>query len=331
MKMYVIRCGCTWRDGFEMRNADEPSIGAHDVLVKVRAVALNFRDLRKASAERDTVPLSDAAGEVLSVGAAVSTLKVGERVAANFFPDWTHGRFRLNYHGNALGGTADGMLTEYKALPERSWVKVPEHLSFEQAATLPTSALTAWHATNEVGPVRSGDTVLIIGTGGVAVFALQFAKLAGARVIVVSSSEEKYAKLSAMGAEVINSVTNRDWPPTALKMTAGEGVDQLIELGGGGTLARSFAATRAGGDLKLIGALTGHGLTVDPLPIILRSLTVNGLFVGSCTMFERMNRAIAVNGLCPIIERIFELAEIREAYELQESGKQLGKIVVRLS
>lgn len=331
MKTYFIRRGCTWQDGLEARAADLARIGDHDVLVRMRAVSLNFRDLRAPSNDRDAVPLSDGAGEVAAVGSAVTSLCAGDRVAANFFPFWTRGRFRLEYHQCALGGTADGMLTEFKALPEHSWVKLPEHLSYEQGATLPCSALTAWHAMQEVDPVRPGDTVLVIGTGGVAVFALQFAKLTGARAIVVTSREERGPKVRALGAEVIDSNRHPEWQQAAIELTAGNGVDHVIELGGPGTLPRSLAATRTGGHVKMIGAIAGRGATIDPLPIIVRSLRVNGIFVGSCAMFERMSRAIAVARLQPLVARAFDLEQIREAYELQQSGEQFGKVIVRFS
>ena len=329
--MYVIRSGTTWREGLECRVAEAPQPGDHDVLVRIRAAALNLRDLRPANSERDTVPLSDGAGEVVSLGKAVTRLKVGDRVAANFFPLWTEGRFRLEYHQCALGGTADGMLTEYKALPELSWVKIPAHLTYEQGATLPCSALTAWHALEEVNPVRTGETVLVIGTGGVALFALKFLRIIGARAIVVSSSEERRSKVRALGAEVIDSLARADWAQAVLELTNGEGADHVVELGGPGTLSRSLAATRAGGHVKMIGAIAGRGATIDPMPIIVRGVTVDGIFVGSSAMFERMSRAIAVNRLQPLIDRVFELDQIGEAYALQQSGRQFGKVVIRVA
>jgi NADPH:quinone reductase-like Zn-dependent oxidoreductase len=276
------------------------------------------------------IPLSDGAGEVQVTGAGVTRFKPGDRVAANFMPEWIGGQLDETKARSALGGDVDGMLTEEVVLPAEGLVRIPDHLTFEEAATLPCAAVTAWHALVVGGGVKPGDTVLTQGTGGVSIFALQFARLAGARVIATSSHDEKLARLKELGAsDVINYKTTSDWDAKARDLTGGVGVDQVVEVGGAGTLSRSIRAVRLGGYIALIGVLSGLG-DVNPLPILMKSVRVQGIFVGSRTMFEAMNQAIQINRLHPVIDRVFGFDEAVAALKHMESGSHFGKVVLRV-
>ena len=227
-----------------------------------------------------------------------------------------------------MGGAIDGMLTELAVLEEDGVVRLPAGMSFEEGATLPCAGLTAWHALVEIGNLKAGDIVQILGSGGVSIFALQFARMFGARVIATSSSPAKAKRLKEMGAEaVIDYKATPDWDQETLRLTGGRGADVTVEVGGAGTLPRSFMATRIGGRIAVIGLLTGMA-QVDPIPILRRSLRVQGLYVGSKQMFEAMNRAIEANGLKPVIDRVFAFAEAKEAYRHLKGQSHFGKIVI---
>ena len=301
----------------------------------MRANSLNYRDLVVASGgygrhvKIPLIPLSDGAGEVVEVGAQVTRVKPGERVAAIFMQRWLAGALTEEKAKSALGGAMDGMLAEYAALDEDGLVPIPEHLTYAEAATLPCAAVTAWNALVTEGGVRAGDSVLVLGTGGVSIFALQFARLHGARAIATSGSDEKLARAIALGAsDGINYRRTPEWGRRVLELTGGAGVDHVIEVGGAGTLPQSFRAVRYGGRIGLIGVLAEPGAGVDPRPLLMKGARLQGIYVGSREMFEAMNRAIALDRLHPAIDRVFPFAEAAEAFRYMKSAGHFGKIVV---
>ncbi|HSQ06017.1 MAG TPA: NAD(P)-dependent alcohol dehydrogenase [Burkholderiales bacterium] len=323
-------------DGLKLFDEPEPRPGPHEVLIRVRAASLNYRDLkvalgayRRNEIKARPIPLSDGAGEIVEVGPGVTRVKVGDRVAGIFTQRWLAGRSDPSYASSAMGGPADGMLAERVVLSEEGVVRIPAHLSFEEAATLPCAALTAWHALFARGHLTAGDTVLSLGTGGVSLFAAQFARMAGARPIVTSSSEEKIARLKAMGiTDIVNYRSTPDWENAVLELTGGQGVDHALELGGSGTFAKSLSALRMGGNLYMIGNLAEKA-QVNPQRILAKRACVYGIQVGSREMFEGMNRAIAQAKLKPIIDRRFEFANARAAYDHLASQAHFGKIVIQ--
>jgi NADPH:quinone reductase-like Zn-dependent oxidoreductase len=301
------------------------------VAVRVRAVSLNFRDLmiRRVGRKR-IVPTSDCAGEVLAVGAGVTALDVGQLVAGTFFTHWVAGRPFAAMHHHALGGSIDGMLAEVVVLPADGVVPVPSGYTAEQAATLPCAAVTAWNAlVGGIAPLRAGQTVLLLGTGGVSVFGLQLARMFGARTVITSSSEDKLARMRALGADItINYAERPDWDQAVLEATGGEGADIVLEVGGAGTLARSFGAVRFGGQVALIGILTGTAGEVNPWPLVGKSVDLRGVYVGSREMFVDMTAAIDANGLDPVIDTVFPFEAAVDAYAHLEAQRHVGKVVV---
>jgi NADPH:quinone reductase-like Zn-dependent oxidoreductase len=320
--------------GWKLVEREFPTPGLGQALVQVKATSLNYRDLalaRNPRQKRPIVPLSDGAGEIVALGEGVTRFAVGDRVAANFFLNWTGGEVRASVHDAAMGGAVDGMLAEYVALPAESLVRLPDYLTYEQAATLPCAAVTLWNALFEQSKLAPGETVLLLGTGGVSIFGLQFAKMAGAKVILTSSSDAKLERARALGAdETINYKTTPDWDKAVWQLTGRRGVDHVIEVGGGGTMERSLRSTRSGGTVSAIGVLTGFDSKIDPFLIVGRSLRVNGIYVGSVAMFERMLAAMTQNRLEPIIDIVFPFAEAPQALEYLASGSHFGKIVIRL-
>jgi NADPH:quinone reductase-like Zn-dependent oxidoreductase len=313
-------------------------LGPHDVRVRVRAVSLNYRDLTIARlAHRrpqgpKRIPTSDGAGEVVAVGSAVTRFRGGERVAALFFPDWLDGELTSAYHTRALGGSADGMLAEEVVLDERSWITLPEHLSFEEGATLPCAGVTAYNALFESARVGPGSTVVAQGTGGVSIFTLQLAKAAGARVVVTSSSEAKRERARALGADhVIDYRETPNWGEAVQAWTGGAGADVVVEVGGPGTFDQSVAALRYGGTMSLLGVLTGVKGEVNTYILFQKGLHVRGIYVGSGRMFEALNRAMAATAIHPIVDRVFPFDEARAAYEYLASGAHFGKVVIRVN
>ena len=323
-------------DDLTLIERQTPRPGPGQVLVRMRAASLNYRDLLIVGGRygagkppADLVPLSDGAGEVAQVGEGVTRMAVGDRVAGIFFARWLDGEITSGDHAHALGGAVPGVLSEYRLFEQDALVHVPPHLSLEEAATLPCAGLTAWNALFTHRPVIPGDTVLVLGTGGVSIFALQFARAAGARVIATSSSDEKLERVRAMGAaEVINYRAVSDWGKQVMRLTDGRGVDHVVEVGGAGTLPSSIAATRSGGCVHLIGVLTGG--QIDPMPLLYRSVTLRGVFVGSRAMFLSMNRAIVANALHPVIDRVFPFEEAPAAYRALQAAGHLGKIVISI-
>lgn len=315
----------------------EPKPGPGQVAVRIRAVSLNYRDvlvcrgLYGGKAKVGLVPVSDGAGEVTSVGPGVTRWKVGDRVVPTFFQSWWAGGIPDGAHGTALGGMIDGVLAETVVVSEEGMLPIPAHLSFEEASTLPCAALTAWQALVTLGHVAPGETVLVQGTGGVSIFGLQFARLAGARVIVTSSSDDKLARAKDLGAsDGINYKRTPAWDEAALALTKGRGVDHVLEVGGGGTLARSFQAVRTGGRVSLIGVLTGFGGEVNPTPVLGKAITFQGISVGSREMFVAMNRAIELGRSRPVIDRVFGFDEALAALQHLESGAHFGKVVIAI-
>ena len=314
----------------------EPVPGPGEALVQVRACSLNFRDLTVArggygrAVKVPLVPLSDGAGEVLAIGPGVTRVKPGDRVAAIFMQRWLDGDVDDLKSASALGGAIDGMLAERVCLSADGLVRFPDHLAFEEAAALPCAAVTAWNALFRSGRLRPGESVLIQGTGGVSVFALQFAKMAGARVIATSGSDAKIERLRAMGAdETINYKTTPEWDKRVRELTGGAGVDHVVEVGGAGTLPLSIRAVRRAGHIALIGVLSGAG-EIDPRLILLKAIRVQGILVGSREMFEEMNRAIGLSGLRPVVGRVFGFEEAADALRYLESGAHFGKVCIRI-
>ncbi|MBD2773574.1 zinc-dependent alcohol dehydrogenase family protein [Iningainema tapete] len=323
-------------DALTLVERPEPKPEYGQILVRVRAVSLNYRDLiivesNRTDSNSHVIPMSDGAGEVVAVGVGVTRVKVGARVAGTFFQDWVSGNINAKVMKSAMGGEIDGMLAEYVTLNQNGVVLLPNHLSYEEGATLPCAAVTAWHALVTKGNLKAGETVLILGTGGVSIFALQFAKLHGARVIVTSSSDEKLERAKALGADdTINYKTTPNWEEAVYRLTDSTGVDHVVEVGGAGTLQKSIKAVRYGGYISLIGVLTGFGGEINPQPILGKSITLQGIYVGSREMFEAMNRAIAHHQLKPQIDRTFSLSEAKAAYQYLKSGSHFGKVVIQL-
>jgi NADPH:quinone reductase-like Zn-dependent oxidoreductase len=336
MRAYELTAGSSSIDALRRCERPDPKPGTAQILVRIQAVSLNYRDLMIARGHymggpvgSNVIPLSDGAGEVIAAGSAVKRFRVGDRVAGTFFRNWIDG---APPQGPlvALGAPpADGVLAEYVVFDEQDAVAVPAHLSVEAAAALPCAAVTAWRALVELGRVAPGETVLLIGTGGVSIFALQFARLAGARVLITSSSDGKLKRARSLGADgCINYRTNPDWEREVMKLTDGRGVDHVLEVGGSGTLSRSIASVAVGGRIALIGVLTGVGDPGSPYGLLGRQASIHGVFVGSRGHFERMNAAIAVNRLEPIVDRIFRFDEAAAAYRHLESGAHFGKVVL---
>lgn len=324
-------------DALTLTEMPAPQPGPHEVLVRVRAVSLNFRDLLVVEGyahwrpKSRRIPVSDGSGDVVAIGQNITRFRVGDRVAATFFPGWISGQIDETRLAGSMGGpAADGMLCELRALPETALVSVPDHLSHEQAATLPVAALTAWHSVIEQGQTQLGDVVLTQGTGGVALFAVQFAVAAGARVIALSSTESKLAQLRAMGADrVVNYRETPAWDNKAREMTNGRGVDMVVDVRGG-DLTQSVRATRAGGLVSLVGNLAGFDATLD-LRRITSGVRIHDVSVGSRDMFERMNRAIALHQLRPTIDRVFSFPETQEAFRHLKTGQHMGKICITVA
>lgn len=333
MKAYEIRNGFGL-DQLVLTERPIPKLGQGEVLLRMRAVSLNYRDLLVIKGTYNPrlplplVPVSDGVGEIVEVGPNAKRFAVGCRVAAAFVPGWIEGELTDTKAKTALGGAVEGLLAEYAVLREEALVSVPAHLSDEEAATLPCAGLTAWHGLM-VGGIKAGDTVLVQGTGGVSLFALQFARMTGARVIATSSSDDKLLRLRALGAcEAINYRTENEWGDIVRKFTDGRGVDHVIEVGGAGTLSQSLRAIRTGGHIALIGVLSGYG-QFNPVPILMKAVRMTGIFVGSRTMFEAMNRAIEFAGLRPVVDRVFMFGQSLDALRYLESGAHFGKVVIR--
>jgi NADPH:quinone reductase-like Zn-dependent oxidoreductase len=338
MKAYVVRAGSTSFDGLAQVELPKPSAGPGEILVAMRAASLNFRDLAIVSGRyfggalpKDLVALSDGTGEVVAVGSGVTRFKLGDRVAGTFFRNFIDGPPVAV--GPALGSPVDGVLAEYVVFNQNDAVHIPKNLSFIEAATLPCAGVTAWHALMVAGrPTKAGDTVLVLGTGGVSLLALQIAQAAGARVIATSSNPEKEAKLKALGAvATVNYKAHPEWHQEVVRANGGAGVDCVVEVGGAGTLKQSILALGVGGKVALIGVLSGPTGDTNPHGLMLKWASLHGIFVGNRAMFEQLVRAIETNDIHPVIDRVFRFEETVAAFQYMQSQAHFGKVVINIA
>lgn len=327
-------------DALTLADADTPDPGPGEVRVRMLANSINYRDLTtiedpvSRGLPFPTVPNSDGAGRITALGQGVEDLAVGDLVTSCFFSDWQAGPCTPAAMASALGGARQGVLAEEVVLPAHGVMPAPSGWSAMEAATLPCAALTAWNALTRPRPVMAGQTVLLLGTGGVSVFARQFSTIMGARVIVTSSSDEKLARIEGLTGgpfQGVNYRTRPDWDQAVLEMTGGAGVDRVVEVGGPGTLEKSVAATRVGGDIALIGILTGAAGKVAPTAIMRKSITLRGVYVGSRQMFAEMNAAIGAHGLRPVIDRTFAFEDAPQAYHTMRGAGHFGKLVIAIA
>lgn len=317
----------------QLKDTEIPKPKANEVLIRMRAWSLNYRDLMvKENAyglsPDNLIPLSDGAGEIVEVGSNSDNFKVGDKVCPIFMQSWLSGQLTKKYSESALGGSINGVLSEYICLPEESVVKFPEHLSFEEAACLPCAAVTAYNALAYSNSSKDNDLVLILGTGGVSTFALQFAKALGLRTIITSKSDSKLEIAKKLGADItINYQNFPDWDTEVLKVSS-SGVGNIIEVGGAGTLNKSIEVCRYGGTISLIGVLTGIKAEINTASILRKNLKVQGIFVGSRDCFEQMNKLIEKNKIHPIIDKVFKFNEVALAYDYLKAANHHGKVVI---
>jgi NADPH:quinone reductase-like Zn-dependent oxidoreductase len=324
-------------ENLTLAERERPKPKKSEVLVKFHAASLNYRDLMMVKGfynpklKTPLVPLSDGAGEVVAVGEAVTIWKVGDRVMPIFMQGWLDGAIDFSKARTALGGDLDGCLREFGAFDENGLVGIPEHLSYEEASTLPCAAVTAYNALFCSGSLKSHETVLLQGTGGVSIFGLQFSSIYGERSIITSSSDEKLERAKKLGADdLINYRTTKDWDKAVLELTEKRGVDHIVEVGGAGTMQKSVNAVKMGGHIAVIGVLAGKG-EFNPTAVLMKAVKMQGIFVGSRQMFEDMNRMLLLhNHLKPVIDKTFEFGEARDAFKYMESGSHFGKIVVKI-
>ncbi len=319
----------------ELVSAAPLSLGARDVRLKINAVSLNYRDLLMVRGlynprqKLPLVPCSDAACTIVEVGAAVRRWKVGDRVSPLFAQRWHAGSPTRDKLSSTLGGPLDGTLRDEMVVDEDAIVRVPAHMSDEEASTLPCAALTAWSALVTQGQLAPGETVLVEGTGGVSLAALQIARLMGARVIVTSQSDAKLERAKALGAFAgINYKTTPGWGKVA-KEIAGDGVDHVVDVGGGATVAEALKAVRPGGIVSIIGVLSGTSAELSLLPVLMQNVRLQGVLVGHGESFAKMNAALEIAGIRPVVDKIFPLEDARAAFEHLASGTHFGKVVLR--
>jgi alcohol dehydrogenase len=325
-------------DDLRMRNEDDPQPQRGEVLVRVHAASLNFRDIAMLRNQypaphlKGLIPTSDGAGEVVAVGPAVDDFKVGDRVMGTFHPRWYAGRMPTHLGRYNYGSAIDGWLVEQKVVSQESLVRVPNSLSFEEASTLPCAALTAWSALTDGTAVRSGNTVLVQGTGGVSIFALQLAKTLGAFVIATTSSSEKAERLRTLGAdEVVNYKEEQRWGDRVRILSHGLGVDRIVEVGGPGTMADSLRAVRPGGEIALIGFVSPEGGDIDFFDLFMSGATLRHIAVGSREALQDVTRAIDMAGIKPVIDRVFDFEDAKEAFAHLDRSLHFGKVVIRCS
>lgn len=322
-------------DGLKRVEEQQPVPGRNQVLIRVRACSLNYRDLAIAhgtstlSPRAGLIPLSDGVGEVVATGDCASLFKNGDRVAGTFFPYWFGGALDSAAGRGTYGNQADGWLTSYKVVDEGSLVSIPDYLSWEQAATLPCAAITAWNSLQQSRPIRPGETVLTQGTGGVSLFAVQFAKIMGARVIALTSNDAKAQLLSTLGADhVINYQRHPNWSVKVCELTQGQGVERVVEIGGPGTLNQSLLSTAPGGEIALLGFVANGDKSVDFMTLFKSGATVRPFSVGSREDFIAMNRALNMSQLQPVIDKVFKFENAIEAWRYFDSRQQIGKVVI---
>lgn len=336
MNVYEIQ-GEFGLDQLKAASRPIPVPGPGEVLIKMLAVSLNSRDLGvidgfyNPNLSTPLIPISDGVGEVVAMGERVSRFKTGDRVSGIFTQSWINGEPTQENWVSTLGSPLDGLLAEYAVFPEKGLVRVPDHLTNEEAAALPCAGVTAWHAIIEEGKIKAGDTVVVQGTGGVSLFALQFAKLQGATVIVTSSSDEKLERAKRLGADFgINYRQTPEWDKVVLEQTDGRGADHIVDLGGSATLNRSISALRVGGQISMVGVLSGFRVEgFDIIPAILRKARLQAINVGSRDMFESMNRTIEQSEFRPVIDRVFPFERTVDALHYLAKGSHFGKICIK--
>ncbi|MEI2428788.1 NAD(P)-dependent alcohol dehydrogenase [Lysobacter yananisis] len=336
MKAYRIRAG-RGIDSLALAEEAPAPLGAGQVRLRVRAVSLNFRDLMvadgryPAGGDRAVIPASDAVAEVIELGPGATRWALGDRVATSFFPHWHAGAASAHATREPFGADADGVLAEQIVVSQESVFAVPAHLDDAQAATLTCAGVTAWNALFVEAGLRPGQSVLLLGTGGVSIWGLQLAKAAGLRAIVTSSSDAKLERARALGAdETINYRTHPEWQDEVLRLTAGDGVDAVLEVGGAGTLARSLRAAAMNGTVAIIGGVSGFAGEFDPFALIMGAKRLSGIYVGSRGMGEDLARFVGVNRIAPVVDRMFAFEQAGEAYRYLESGSHFGKVVIRV-
>lgn len=336
MQAYQIT-GTSGLDSLKIVETEPPAAAAGQVVVQIRSVSLNYRDymnilgIRGVTGPIPRVPCSDGAGEIISVGSGVTTWQPGDRIVIPFMPSWLDGLFSQKHSATALGGAVDGVLRQQVAVSADCLVRLPEAMNFPQAATLPCAAVTAWDALIVRGQLQPGSTVLIQGSGGVSIFALQIAKHHGARVLAITSSDEKAARLRQLGADAtFNYKQNPNWATWALEQTSGIGVDHVVEIGGPETLNRSIQTTRFGGHIALIGVLTGTAGEIQTVQILRKGIRLDGIYVGSRTMLAEVVAFFSSSTHRPIIDSTFPFSQAAAAVSHLESGRHFGKIVITL-
>jgi NADPH:quinone reductase-like Zn-dependent oxidoreductase len=334
----------TWRvaagsgvDGLKIQTEAPATLGPTAVRVRLRAATLNYRDLMvlkgwyPVSGAGPLVPGSDGAGDVTETGSAVTRFKVGDRVTTSFFPDWVEGRMSLPRIATALGAGSAGTLGEEIVLDERGLIATPAHLDYAQAASLTCAGVTAWNALFETGGIKPGQTVLLLGTGGVSIWALQLARAAGVRVIITSSSDTKLERARTLGADaLINYTKIPEWSTEVRKLTGGEGVDLVLEVGGEKTAPQSLASVRMQGTVVIIGGVSGFGGAINPRSLIVGATRVQGVYVGSRQMHEDLARFVAGAKIAPVVDKVFAFGDAPDAYRHFEAGKHFGKVGVTL-
>lgn len=336
MKAYRIRAG----GGIDSLAATEEApapLAAGQIRLRVRAVSLNFRDLMiadgsyLAGAERPVIPGSDAVAEVIELGPGASRWALGDRVVTSFFPHWHHGPATAHNTREPFGADADGVLAEQIVVAQESVFAAPAHLDDAQAATLSCAGVTAWNALFVEAGLRPGQSVLLLGTGGVSIWGLQLAKAAGLRAIVTSSSDDKLERARVLGADAtINYRSHPEWQDEVRRLSDGRGVDAVLEVGGAGTLTRSMRAAAMNGTIAIIGGVSGFGGELDPIALIMGAKRLSGIFVGSRGMGEDLARFVEVQRIVPVVDRVFDFDQAREAYRYLQSGSHFGKVVIRV-
>jgi len=328
--------GASYRD-YILQKAPLAKPRASEVTIKIHAVSLQFRDLIVAKGiypgqKENVVPCSDGAGEIVAVGEDIKGWKIGDRVSPNFSLDHVHGDVTEAIKNTSLGGQADGVLREYINVPAHSLVRIPDYLTYEEASTLPCAALTAYNALHGSAPVKGGDYVLILGTGGVSVFGAQIALASGAIVIATSSSDAKLDIVKRLGVQhVINYKSVPDWEDEVLRITGGRGVDHIVEVGGPDTIPKSIKAVRHAGQVNIIGFVGGGNNGIPIIAAIHKAITFRGILIGSVKQFEDMNRLFVARQIRPVVDKVFSFEEVIEAYAYLESQLHVGKVVIRVS